>query len=173
MMTNETRRAFGLDDTQLLTWRAGGRAQKTKTFLLVAGVAIMILMGIKMLAGAPLPQYGGQQYGGHGMRGPMTPEDQLARLTKQLNLTEAQQAKIKPIIEEQHKQMMDLRQDTSLSREDRFAKFREIRVKSVAKMKEVLTPEQQTKWEKMQEMRRQRRGGGMMNGGPPPGPPPE
>ena len=167
-MTNETRRALGLDDTQLLSWRAGGRTQKAKTFLLVAGVAIMVLMGIKMLAGSPLPQYGG-----HQMRGPMTPEDQLARLTKQLNLTEDQQAKIKPIIEEQHKQMMDLRQDTSMSRDDRFAKFREIREKSLTKMKEVLTPEQQKKWEKMQEMRRERRGGGMMNGGPPPGPPQE
>ena len=168
MMTNETRRAFGLDNTQLLKWRAGGRAQKTKTFLLVAGVAIMILMGIKMLAGAPLPQYGGQQ-----MHRPMTPEDQLARLTKQLDLTGDQQAKIKPIIEEQHKQMMDLRQDTSMSREDRFAKFREIREKSFAKMKEVLTPEQQKKWEKMQEMRRDRRGGRIMNGGSQPAPPQE
>ena len=61
MITNETRRAFGLDDTQLLKWRKGGRAQKTKTFLLVAGVAIMILMGIKMLAATPLPQYGGRR----------------------------------------------------------------------------------------------------------------
>ncbi len=169
MMTNETRRAFGLDNTQLLKWRAGGRAQRTKTFLLVAGIAIMVLMGIKMLAAAPLPQYGGRR-----MHGPMTPEDQLARMTKQLNLTGDQQARIKPIIEEQHKQMMDLRQDTSLSRQDRFAKFREIRQQSFEKMKKVLTAEQQKKWENMQEMWRQRRGGRMMNGGgPQPAPPQE
>jgi Spy/CpxP family protein refolding chaperone len=158
MMTDETRRAFGLDDTQLLKWRTGGRAQKTKTFLLVAGVAIMVLLGIKMLAGAPLPQYGGQR-----MRGPMSPEDQMARMTKQLNLTDDQQAKIKPILEDQHKQMMDLRQDTSMSREDRFAKMRNIREKSSEQMKAVLTPEQQKKWEKMQQRRRGRRGGGGMN----------
>ena len=113
----------------------------------------MILMGIKMLAATPLPQYGGRR-----MHGPMTPEGQLARLTKQLKLTEDQQAKIKPIIQEQHKQMLALRQDTSLSREDRFAKFRQIREKSFEKMKADLTPEQQKKWEKMAEMRRERHG---------------
>ncbi|HXH49499.1 MAG TPA: hypothetical protein VNM47_09150 [Terriglobia bacterium] len=158
MMREETRRSFGLDDTQLLKWRTGGRAQKAKTFLLVAGVVIMILLGIRMLAGAPLPQYGGQR-----MRGPMTPEDQLARMTKQLQLTDEQQAKIKPIIEEQHKQMMDLRQDTSMSREDRFAKFREVRQQSLEKIKPILTTEQQKKWQKMQEERRGRRGRPMPN----------
>ena len=157
-MREETRRSFGLDDTQLLKWRTGGRAQKAKTFLLVAGVVIMILLGIRMLAGAPLPQYGGQR-----IRGPMTPEDQLARMTKQLQLTDEQQAKIKPIIEEQHKQMMDLRQDTSMSREDRFAKFREVRQQSLEKIKPILTTEQQKKWQKMQEERRGRRGRPMPN----------
>jgi Spy/CpxP family protein refolding chaperone len=158
MMTQETRRALGLDDTQLLKWRMGGRSQKAKTFLLVAGVAIMILLGIRMLAGAALPQYGGRR-----MRGPMTPEDQLARMTKQLELTNDQQAKVKPILEEQHKKMMALRQDTSMSREDRFAKLREIRQQSLEKIKPVLTPEQQKKWEKMQQERRGRRRGPMPN----------
>ena len=153
MMTHETRRALGLDDTQLLKWRMGGRSQKAKTFLLVAGVAIMVLLGIEMLAAAPLAQYGGRR-----MRRQMTPADRLARMTKQLKLTDEQQAKIKPILEEQHNKMMDLRQDTSMTREDRFAKFREIRQESLQKIKPILTPEQQKKWEKMQQMRR-RRGG--------------
>jgi len=149
-MTEETRRAFGLDDTQLLKWRTGGRSQKTKTFLVVAGVAAMILLGIKMLAATPLPQYGGQR-----MRHRMTPADQLARMTKQLKLTDEQQAKIKPILEEQHQKMMDLRQDTSMPREDRFAKVREIRQESLEKIKPILTPEQQKKWEKIQQKRRE------------------
>jgi Spy/CpxP family protein refolding chaperone len=158
MIREETRRSFGLDDTQLLKWRTGGRAQKAKTFLLVAGVVIMILLGIRMLAGAPLPQYGGQH-----MRGRMTPEDQLARMNKQLQLTDEQQARIKPILEEQHKQMMDLRQDTSMSREDRIAKFREVRQQSLEKVKPILTPEQQKKWQEIQEQRRTRRGRPMPN----------
>lgn len=158
MMTDETRRAFGLDDTELLKWRAGGRSQKTKTFLLVAGVAILILLGIKMLAGAPIPQYGGQR-----MRRQWGPEQQLARMTKQLHLTKDQQARIKPILEEQHKQMMDLRQDSSMSREDRFAKFREMRKEMFEKIRPLLDAKQQKKLEQMQQMRRGRRGrrGGM------------
>ena len=151
-MTEETRRAFGLDDSQLLKWRTGGRSQKAKTFLLVAGVAILILLGIRMLSAAPLPQYGGRR-----MHRPMTPADQLARMTKQLKLTDEQQAKIKPILEEQHQKMMDLRQDTSMTREDRFAKFREIRKESLEKIKPVLTPEQQKKWEEIQQRRREGR----------------
>lgn len=154
MMTDETRRAFGLDNTQLLKWRMEGRSQKAKTFLLVGGVAIMILLGIRVLAGAPMPQYGGRR-----MRGPMTPADQLARMTKQLKLTDKQQAKIKPILEEQHKQMMDLRQDNSMSRQDRFARFREIRQESMKKIKPILTSKQQKKWEKEMQRMRERRGG--------------
>ena len=157
-MTEETRRAFGLDDTQLLKWRAGGRSQRTKTFLLVAGVAVMILLGIKMLAAAPLPQYGGRR-----MHKPMTPEDRLAQMTKQLSLTDKQQAKIKPILEEQHKEMMDLRQDTSMNREDRFAKFRAMRQESLEKIKPILTPDQQKKWAEIQQSRRERHRGPMPN----------
>ncbi|MGA8185826.1 MAG: hypothetical protein WB819_19535 [Terriglobia bacterium] len=158
MITEETRRAFGGDDTQLLKWRTGGRSQKAKTFLLVAGVAVMVLLGIRMLAAAPLPQNGGRR-----MRGPMTAADQLARMTKQLKLTDEQQAKIKPIIEEQHNKMMDLRQDTSMSREDRFAKFREVRQESLEKIKPILTPDQQKQWEKIQQSRRGMRRGPMPN----------
>ena len=159
-MTQETRRAFGLDETQLLKWKTGGRSQKAKMFLLVAGVAVMILLGIRMLAAVPLPQSAGRR-----MRGPMTPEDQLARMTKQLKLTDEQQAKIKPIIEEQHQKMMDLRQDTSMSREDRFAKFREVRQESLEKIKPILTPEQQKNWEKIQQRRQERRRGPRPNRG--------
>lgn len=157
-MTEETRKAFGLDDTQLLKWKAGGRSQKAKMFLLVAGIAVMVLLGIRMLAAVPLPQNGGQR-----MRGPMTPEDHLARMTQQLKLTDEQQAKIKPILEIQHNKMMDLRQDTSMSREDRFAKFREIRQDSLEKIKPILTPDQQKQWEKIQQSRRVRRRGPRAN----------
>ena len=156
-MTDETRRALGLDDTQLLKWRMGGRSQKAKTFLLVAGVAIMILLGIRMLAASPLPQYAGR-----GMRRQVTPEQQLDRMTRQLHLTKDQRARIKPILIDQHKQMMALRQDTSLSREERFAHFRELRRHTFEEIHPILDAKQQKKLEKMQERRRarmDRRGG--------------
>lgn len=151
MMTDETRRAFGLDNTQLLKWRMGGRSQKAKTLLLVAGIAIMILLGIRMLTAAPLPQYGGRR-----MHRQFGPEQQLARMTRQLHLTKDQQARIKPILEDQHKQMMALRQDTSLPREERFARFRKLRKHTFEEIHPILDAKQQKKLEKMQQMRRER-----------------
>lgn len=85
------------------------------------------------------------------------PEQQLARMTKQLKLTDAQQTRIKPILEEQHKEMMALRQDTSMTREERFAKFREIRKQTFEKIHPILTSEQQKELKEMQQMRRERR----------------
>lgn len=150
-MTEETRRAFGLDDSQLLQWRKGGRSHRTKTVLFVAAVAVMILLGFEMLSAAPLPQYGGQR-----MHRRWGPEQQLARMTEQLHLTKAQQDKIKPILEKQQKQMRALRQDSSMSRQDRFAKFREIHQKTFAKIRPILTEKQQKDLQQMEQMRRQR-----------------
>jgi periplasmic protein CpxP/Spy len=164
MITEETRRAFGLDNNQLLKWRQGGRSQKAKTLLFVAGVSLMILLGFKMLAAAPLPQYGG-----HPTRRQWGPDQQLARMTKQLHLTDGQQAKIKPILEDQHKQMMALRQDTSLSREERMAHFQEIRKETFDKINPILTSNQQEQFQKIQERRRERFRRGQ--GYPPPPPP--
>jgi Spy/CpxP family protein refolding chaperone len=158
MMTEETRRAFGWDNNQLLKWRKGGRSQKAKTLLFVAGVSIMILVGFRLLSAAPLPQYGGQRT--HRQWGP---DQELARMSKQLHLTDAQQAKIKPILDEQHKQMMALRQDASMSREDRMAKFREIHEQTFEKMNPILTAEQQKKLQQMQQRRQERRGRGGWN----------
>lgn len=150
-MTDETRRALRINETQLLKWRMGGRSQKAKTLLLVTGVAIMILMGIRMLSAAPLPQYEGRR-----MRRQFTPEQQLDRMTRQLHLTKDQRAQIKPILIHQHKQMMELRQDTSLSREERFARFRELRKHTFEEIHPILDAKQQKKLEKMQERRRER-----------------
>jgi len=85
--------------------------------------------------------------GGPGMRRPgmMT----IDSLSKQLDLTEDQKAKIKPILEDMQKKMSDLRKDASVAQEDRRAKMKEIRDGVSAKFKEILTAEQFAKWEKM------------------------
>lgn len=158
MMTEETRRAFGLNDTQLLEWRKGGRSHKAKTLLFVAAVAVMILLGFEMLSAAPLPQYGGQR-----MHHRWGPNQQLVRMTEQLHLTKAQQAKIKPILEKQQKEMRKLWQNGSMSRQDRFAKFREIHQKTFAKIRPILTSKQQKELKQMQQMRRRRFARGRMN----------
>ena len=86
-------------------------------------------------------------------------------MAQQLNLTDDQKAKVKTILDGQMQKMRELRDDTSLSPEDRRPKMQAIREETTAQMKAVLTPDQFEKWQKT--MQRNRRPGGP--GGPPPG----
>jgi Spy/CpxP family protein refolding chaperone len=99
-----------------------------------------------------------------------TPEAQLDRLTQQLNLTDEQKAKIKPILEDQAKQMETLRGDTSVSPQDRRSQFMQLRENTSKKIRAVLDPDQQKKYDEMQNA--QRRFGGP-GGNRPPQPPPQ
>ena len=67
----------------------------------------------------------------------------------QLNLTADQKPKVQAIREAQRQKVRDLRQDTSLTPEDRKAKMKALRDDEVTQMKAVLTPEQFDKWQKM------------------------
>jgi periplasmic protein CpxP/Spy len=120
----------------------------------------------------PPPQSGqqpDQQSGpamGRGMgRRPMpSVDDQIKHLSKKLNLTDDQQAKLKPIFEDQHKQMEQIHNDSSLSREDRFSKMQALRQSSDTQIKGVLNEEQQKSFDKMRaeqqdRMKQWRRGG--------------
>ncbi len=95
------------------------------------------------------------------------PAFSLDSIAKQLDLTDDQKIKIKPIIEDSQKQIAELRKDASLAPEDRPAKVKAIREATSTKLKEILTAEQFAKWEKMGAG--MRRGPGA--GGPPPGAP--
>jgi len=86
------------------------------------------------------------EWRGHKMP---TADEQLQHMTKVLNLTDDQQAKIKPILEERQQKMSALMQDNSLSREDRHAKFRDVRSSSSQQIRAILTPEQQKKMDEM------------------------
>jgi len=123
---------------------------------------------------SPAPDASAQQPGGGGgrmghMR--MTPDEQLARMTKRYNLSADQQTQIKPILADQQQQMMTLRQDTSMSREDKMAKMKSIRDDSNTKIQAVLNDSQKQKFaedqQKMQERMQQRMQGGGGPGGPP------
>lgn len=96
-----------------------------------------------------------------GMRGGPT----LEQLTQQLNLTDDQKTKVKPILEARDKKIADLRADTSLSQEDRWAKMQAIRQDTSTQLKAILTTEQ---FEKYQQMTQRRRPGGPPPGGNPP-----
>lgn len=77
--------------------------------------------------------------------------DRLKTLTSRLSLTPDQVEKIKPILQEEQTRMKALREDKALSREQRTAKLRDIRQETFAKIKPVLTPEQQEKFDKMEK----------------------
>jgi Spy/CpxP family protein refolding chaperone len=98
----------------------------------------------------------------------------LEQLTKSLDLTDAQKPQVKAALDEQMQKMSELRKDpdfAGLSREDKMAKMKPIRDAFVAKMKDILTPDQFANFQKMGPgMRNRPPGGGA--GAPPAGSPP-
>ena len=106
---------------------------------------------------APTPDASApQQGGGHGQwGGHQTPDEQVARMTKRYNLSADQQAQIKPILANQQQQMQALRQDSSLSREDKMAKMKSIHEDSSSKIQALLNDSQKQKFAQDQQRRQQ------------------
>ena len=93
----------------------------------------------------------------HGRRRGMRSIDQrVQRLTKMLNLNDDQQAKVKSILEDQQRQMTTLRQDASLSQQDRRAKFMQIHQDTQQKVRDALNDDQKAKFDQMQARRKER-----------------
>lgn len=70
-------------------------------------------------------------------------------MRESLNLSDQQIQKLEPVLNEQQVRMTAVRRDTSLSRQERVAKLREIGKTESAKLKTLLTPEQLEKWQRM------------------------
>ena len=79
--------------------------------------------------------------------------DRLERMSKELNLSEEQKGKLKTIFEQQAAKTKAMREDTSLTPEQRREKGRAIREEFNGKIKEVLTKEQNEKYQKQQQER--------------------
>jgi len=84
--------------------------------------------------------------------------ERMQEVSKELNLTDEQREKLKPIFQAQAEKMKELRADTTLSREEKMQKWKAIREEFAPKIKEVLTPEQFEKWQKMREEMREKLG---------------
>jgi Spy/CpxP family protein refolding chaperone len=91
------------------------------------------------------PPAGARPPGAPGARGRMN----FDNIAKQLNLTDDQKEKAKPVFQDMTQKFTDLRQDSTLSPTDRRAKMKEIRDGADSKFKEIYTPEQYDKWMKM------------------------
>jgi len=90
---------------------------------------------------------------------PPSTAERLENLAQQLNLTDAQKEKIKPILEDEAKQIQGLRDDTLLTREQRFSKFKEIRENTQSQIRPLLTEEQQKKLDEIRKQSRQQPAG--------------
>lgn len=70
----------------------------------------------------------------------------LEWLSKELNLTDEQKTKLKPILEDEGKQMHALREDTSLTQDQRQEKMKQLHETIDSKINDILTPDQQKKF---------------------------
>jgi Spy/CpxP family protein refolding chaperone len=76
--------------------------------------------------------------------------ERMQDTVRELSLTPEQTAKLQTIVRERMEKMRALRQDTSLSFEDRREKLQAGREELLAEVKKVLTPEQFEKWKAKQ-----------------------
>ena len=148
---------------------------KKMNFML--SLAAMLVFSAAAFAGAPQdaqssPQPSAQSgtghaHGageGHGRGMMMSSDEMLEHMSTELNLTDDQKTKIKPILEEQMKQMQDARQSTSGSQQDRRAKMKQIHENTMSQIRPLLNSDQQKKLEEMMS-RRCERGEGHQHGG--------
>ena len=107
-------------------------------------VAVLALSALFLLSQAALAHTAKAKNGSRAM----------SRMTQELNLTADQQAKIKPIFASEHSQMRALKKDTSLTAQQRREKMKEIRQTADSQIKQVLTADQQTKWQQLRAEKR-------------------
>ena len=84
---------------------------------------------------APAPQTAAKEMGMHGG---------LEAAVQSLNLTDDQKAKVKDIFADAKTKKQAVSSDTSLNEDQKKAKMKELHSATMAKLNEVLTPEQQT-----------------------------
>ena len=84
-------------------------------------------------------------------------ESRLEWLTQRLNLTHDEQNKLKPILDDEAKQVRAVRDDASLSPDQRRARIQQIRKSTRPQIEAVLTPDQQKKFDQLKEERPERK----------------
>ena len=122
---------------------------------LAVGVVFAALSLAPLAQNAPAGTSAEKQGMNHGMP---SVEERVQHLTNALNLTTDQQAKVKSILEDQKNQMVSLKQDTSLSKQDRHAKLQATHQDTRQKIQAVLTDDQKAKFEQMQALRKEHMG---------------
>jgi len=139
---------------QLFSWCGVHNLQDViRRYAIVQGERIMskfrMLLVAVLLAGfgafaqessQPAPNTAGPKH----LRGDQA-EHKLKRLSKRLNLTDDQKEKIRPILQDEEKQLTSVENDSTLTAQQKHKKAREIRMSSKSQMSSILTPEQKEK----------------------------
>jgi len=139
--------------------------------ILMKTACAVVVVGLLFAAMPTLAQEGGPGEGGGHRRGRMmSPEERTEHLTKALNLSDDQKGKVLSILQDEQKQMQAVRSDSSLSRDDRLSKMREIHQNTTTQIKGILNPDQAKKFDEMQQRMEERReqGGNNKDSAPPP-----
>jgi len=94
-----------------------------------------------------------------GMHHEESADQHLQMLSEKLNLTDDQKAKVKPVLQDQMQQMKAVREDSSLSEEQKRTKMKSIHESMHEQINSVLTPEQQVKFKQMKQEQMQKHKG--------------
>ena len=126
------------------------RRIKTMTGLLAA--LLLLATGFAFSQGTP-DSAGSAPQGAGGAQSDARAQlkDALNKISTELNLTDKQKEKIKPILQSEFSQLKTVRDDTSMSPDQKQAKASAIHDSASTKISSILTPDQQQKWESMKQ----------------------
>ncbi len=131
-----------------------------KTFrmlMAIAGVAGLVCTQSVSAEDAVAPAKPPAGEGKH--HGPGPGGNPTEMLTKALSLTAEQQTQVKAIFDESHPKMKAIMEDAALSKEDKGAKLKELRTATDAKVRALLTADQQKTFDELKAKRQQGKGG--------------
>ena len=139
-----------------------------RTLAFHSALCLTLVSGTALIAQDAAQDQSAQPMQQGGQHGPMSPDRELTHMTKALQLTSDQQAQIKPILQNRRDQMMQIHQDSSMSRQDKMAKMKDLDDSSNSKVEAVLNDQQKPKYEQMMQNRKehmQQRRANRQNGG--------
>ena len=122
--------------------------------ILVLFAAVLTFAQTSQESQAPTPdKHAGMYHNGDSA------DQHLQMLSEKLNLTDDQKAKLKPVLQDQMQQMKAVREDSSLSEEQKRTKMKSIHESLHDQINAVLTPEQQAKFKQMKQEHMQKHNG--------------
>jgi Spy/CpxP family protein refolding chaperone len=147
----------------------GNKAMQSRTLSIFCGLALASAMAMAQSSNPAQTDNGGQQVGIAGQAAPSNsaateaqhrpanPEHQARELARQLGLSRAQVAQIRPILADRQQQIESLRVDSSLAPRDRRVKVQGVMRDSRTRIEAVLTDSQKQQFEQMLVDRHARR----------------